>query len=39
MRSSFIEITVMGNKINVELYEFVNSKVLRTLSKAFVFNP
>jgi predicted phosphodiesterase len=38
MRPSFIEITVMDNKINVELYELVNNRVLKTLSKAFTVN-
>jgi phosphoesterase, MJ0936 family len=29
MRPSFIEMTVMDNKINVELYELVNNRVLK----------
>jgi|GEM_PF-6401680 hypothetical protein len=38
MKPSFIEITVMDNKINIELYELVNNRVLKTLSKAFTVN-
>ena len=38
MRPSFIEMTVMDNKINVELYELVNNRVLKTLSREFAVN-
>jgi predicted phosphodiesterase len=38
MRPSFIEMTIMDNKINIELYELVNNRVLKTLSKAFTVN-
>jgi hypothetical protein len=38
MKPLFIEITVMDNKINIELYELVNNRVLKTLSKAFTVN-
>ena len=38
MKPSFIEITVMDNKINIELYELVNNRVLKILSKAFTVN-
>jgi len=37
-RPSFIEMTVMDNKIDVELYELVNNRVLKTLSRAFTVN-
>jgi hypothetical protein len=38
MRPSFIEMTIMDNKINIELYELVNNRVLKTLSRAFTVN-
>ncbi|MCG2870583.1 MAG: YfcE family phosphodiesterase [Vulcanisaeta sp.] len=38
MRPSFIEMTVMDNKINVELYELVNNRVLKTRSREFAVN-
>ena len=38
MRPSFIEITVMDNKINVELYELVNNRVLKTRGREFAVN-
>jgi putative phosphoesterase len=37
-RPSFIEMAIMDNKINVELYELVNNRVLKTLSRAFTVN-
>jgi putative phosphoesterase len=38
MRPSFIEMTVMDDKIDVELYELVNNRVLKTLSREFAVN-
>jgi len=38
MRPSFIEMTIMDNKINIELYELVNNRVLKNLSRAFTVN-
>ena len=38
MRPSFIEMTVMDDKIDVELYELVNNRVLKTRGREFAVN-